>query len=287
MGWKKWLLALVLLPLSAYAAPRIATSDWTIAETLTAMGHPPVGVGDKRAYQIWVGHPSLPERSADAGLRFQPNLERLRQLRPELFIQSSWFTHLKPQFERIAPVRELNFVPSKGMDYAHTVQATRQLGQLVGDSAAAEQLIQSTAQALQQHRQTLVPYAQRPLAIIQFIDPRHVRIYGNTSLFQVVLQQLGLRNAWTGASNEWGFSTIAVSELAKLPANSLLVIVQPHPRQVRPALEKSAVWQRLPYAQSANRRVLPPSWSYGALPSMEHFARMLATYVPRQQELAW
>lgn len=39
-----------LLCLSAAAAPRVTTSDWTVAETLTAMGHPPAGVADRRVY---------------------------------------------------------------------------------------------------------------------------------------------------------------------------------------------------------------------------------------------
>ena len=281
------LLLALWLPLAAQAAPRIATSDWSVAETLTAMQLPPISVGDKRAYQFWVKQPSLPERTRDAGLRFQPNLERLYQLKPDRFIQSSWFAHLKPQFEQIAPVSELDFADDKGTRFELTVTATRTLGKMVGAEAAAEQLIRSSQQRLNQARTAVAPYRNRPLAVVQFVDSRHLRIYGESSLYHAVMTQLGLQNAWRGESNAWGFANIPLTRLAQLPPDTLLLIVPPHPPLVQHALQKNAVWQRLPFAQSANRRVLDHSWSYGALPSMTHFADQLASRLPDTRERPW
>ncbi len=281
------LLLALWLPLAAQAAPRIATSDWSVAETLTAMQLPPISVGDKRAYQFWVKQPSLPERTRDAGLRFQPNLERLYQLKPDRFIQSSWFAHLKPQFEQIAPVSELDFADDKGTRFELTVAATRTLGKMVGAEAAAEQLIRSSQQRLNQARTVVAPYRNRPLAVVQFVDSRHLRIYGESSLYHAVMTQLGLQNAWRGESNAWGFANIPLTRLAQLPPDTLLLIVPPHPPLVQHALQKNAVWQRLPFAQSANRRVLDHSWSYGALPSMTHFADQLASRLPDTRERPW
>ena len=286
-GLKAAPFALLLLPAFVYAAPRVATSDWSTAETLTAMGHPPVSVGDKRANGDWVNYPPLPQTTLDAGLRFQPNLERLYQIKPDMFIQSPWFGHLKAQFERVAPVREISFAGSNGIQYAQTLASTRELGDIIGDTAAAERLIRQTENQLAKQRQALAPYTGRPLAVVQFIDARHLRIYGNTSLFHVVMHKLGLKNAWQGEANEWGFANIALTDLAKLPPDTLLLIVQPHPRNTRAALEKSALWQRLPFAKPQNRRVLPPSWSYGALPSMQHFANELTAKLPSEKEAAW
>ena len=281
------LLLALWLPLAAQTAPRIATSDWSVAETLTAMQLPPISVGDKRAYQFWVKQPSLPERTRDAGLRFQPNLERLYQLKPDRFIQSSWFAHLKPQFEQIAPVSELDFADDKGTRFELTVAATRTLGKMVGAEAAAEQLIRSSQQRLNQARTVVAPYRNRPLAVVQFVDSRHLRIYGESSLYHAVMTQLGLQNAWRGESNAWGFANIPLTRLAQLPPDTLLLIVPPHPPLVQHALQKNAVWQRLPFAQSANRRVLDHSWSYGALPSMTHFADQLASRLPDTRERPW
>lgn len=277
----------VLLCCYATAAPRVATSDWAAAETLAAIGHPPVSLGDKRAYQDWVKHPSMPASTQDAGLRFQPNLEHLYRVQPDFFVQSPWFTFLKPQFERIAPVHEIAFAGKQGVDYSTSVAATRSLGLLLRDEAAAEKLVRDTDAVFVQAARALAPYRKRPVAVVQFIDARHLRVYGKTSLFQAVLDKVGLQNAWSGPSNEWGFQNITLTDLAKLPPHTLLIIVQPHPRNVRAALEKSALWQRLPFVQPENRRVLPPSWSYGALPSMQRFALLLAQKLPEQKEMSW
>ena len=74
---------------------RIVSSDWAIVETLMALGHAPIGVGDKRAYERWVIQPALPKHTADIGLRAQPNLELIRQLKPDLVVNSSWFMQLQ------------------------------------------------------------------------------------------------------------------------------------------------------------------------------------------------
>lgn len=287
-GLKRALLILPLLaPLVAQAAPRVATSDWTTAETLAAMGYPPASLGDKRAYGDWVNYPPMPQTTLDSGIRFQPNLEQLYQTKPDFFIQSTWFAHLKPQFEKVAPVYEVSFAGDNGIQYAQTLASTRKVGAIIGDSAAAERLIRQTENQFARHRRQLAPYAARPLAVIQFVDARHARIYGKTSMFDVVIGKLGLKNAWQGSSNEWGFANIALTDLATLPPDTLLVIIKPHPRNTRAALEKSILWQRLPFSKAANRRVLPPTWSYGALPSMQHFANELAARLPSEKEAAW
>lgn len=279
---------LLTLPLAAHAAPpRIATSDWTIAETLTAMGHTPVSVADRRVYDIWVGYPPLPPNVKEAGLRFQPNLERLYQIKPDYFIQSSWHASAKAQFEKIAPVYELDFGDSKGINYHHTLAATRRLGKLIGDAPAAEKLIADSEKLFARGKTALVPYRKRPLAVVQFSDGRHLRIYGKTSVFQAALDRLGLQNAWTGESNSWGFANITLVDLAKLPADTLMIIVKPHPQNTHGVLEKSTLWQRLPYSKPANRRVIEATWSYGALPAMQRFTRQLMDKMPSEKEQPW
>ena len=64
----------LLLPLAAQAGqpttatettstvPRIATVDWTIAETLLALGVTPLAMGDVNSYRAWVGEPGSPPR---------------------------------------------------------------------------------------------------------------------------------------------------------------------------------------------------------------------------------
>lgn len=283
------LLTVCLLPLQSALAesPRVITSDWATAETLVTMGYPPIGLGDKRMYQNWVKTPPMPEQTLDVGLRFQPNLERLYQIKPDMFIQTDWFTHLKPQFAQIAPVYEVAFANAEGIDYAILVSGTRKVGEIINAKTAAEQLITQTNTQLAEQKSMLVPFNNRPLAIVQFVDARHLRIYGQTSLYQATLNELGLENAWNGESNKWGFANIALADLAKLPPETLLIIVKPHPLGLRSDLEKSLLWQSLPFSKSENYRVFEPSWSYGALPSIQRFAEQLATKLPGQEDAVW
>lgn len=133
----------------------------------------------------------------------------------------------------------MDFGTAKGIEYAHTVEATRRLGKIIGDPAAAEKLIAGTENLFARAKPALSAYRGRPFAVVQFVDGRHLRIYGKTSLFQAVFDKLGLNNAWTGKSNEWGFENITLLDLAKLPPDTLLIIVKPHPQNTRATLEKA------------------------------------------------
>ncbi len=42
-------------PVADGTVPRIATVDWTIAETLLALGVTPLAMGDVESYRGWVG----------------------------------------------------------------------------------------------------------------------------------------------------------------------------------------------------------------------------------------
>ncbi|MGP6248994.1 ABC transporter substrate-binding protein, partial [Aeromonas salmonicida subsp. salmonicida] len=120
-----WLLCL-LAPLGLQASPasqsaitdtarpsehtqvlRIATVDWTIAETLLALGVTPLAVGDVSAYRAWVGEPLLPADVVDIGLRAQPNRELLAELKPDRILISPLAAPLAPTLSRIAPVQSI------------------------------------------------------------------------------------------------------------------------------------------------------------------------------------
>lgn len=284
---KKILALFACLPFFVHAAPRIATADWTIAETLTALGVPPVAAGDKIAYGKWVAVPPLPSQTADFGVRMQPNLEYLRRIQPDFFIQSSFYAGSLKPLSQIAPVHEINMGNEQGITWAHTLKSTREIAQLAQVPQAAEQLIQRAETQFIQQKQQLKPFAYRPVAVVQFVNARQLRIYGNTSLFHVVLDKVGMRNAWQGESNAWGFANITLSDLAKLPPNTLLLVIKPHPADLGRTLPKSALWQRLPQSQPENHRVLPAAWAYGGVRAMQQFGDLLTAAVIQHKTEAW
>lgn len=254
------------------SGPRLASLDWTLAETLIALGHPPIAVGQVSAYHAWVGEPALPDSVIDLGLRSQPNLERLAALAPQRILISPMFANQRPRLERIAPVSELALYTPNEAPWAQMLTLTQTLAHLIDDPAAGESLIEATHASLVSLRERL-PETTEPLLIVQFMDARHVRVFGEGGLYQMVLERLGLENAWQGSTNAWGFSLVSLEALATIDAR--LVVVEPYPQGVEEQLANSGLWQHLPSVATQRVIRLPPVWSFGALPSATRFAESL------------
>ena len=48
-------------------------------------------------------------------------------------------------------------------------------------------------------------------------NARHVRVFGDNSLYQAVIDRLGLENVWTRDTNLWGFTLVGIEELIGMP----------------------------------------------------------------------
>ncbi|NWO09378.1 ABC transporter substrate-binding protein [Chromohalobacter salexigens] len=277
------LLALALLVLlagphtaSAADTPRIATVDWTIAETLLALGVTPVGVAQTDAYREWVGAPMLPAEVADIGLRAQPNRELLAQLSPDRILISPMFSTLKPSLERIAPTSTVALYTPGSDLWTRLEKATREIAAFVNREERADTLLASLEAHLAELRDGLSDATKaRPLLVVQFMDARHVRVFGDHSLYNAVMQRLGLENAWQRKTNYWGFSMVGLEALAGLD-DARLVVVDPLPVGVEEHLETSALWQHLPSVRRDDVLTLPPVWSFGGAPSARRFADNLS-----------
>lgn len=252
--------------------PDVVTLDWTLAETLLALGVTPQGVAQTGAYAAWVGEPELPADVTDLGLRAQPNLELLASLAPQHILISPMFASLAPRLEQIAPVTSIGLYLPGSAPWAGMLTATRAVAEVVDQPDAAKRLIEQTEARLARARRQL-PTDVPPLLLVQFMDARHVRVFGDNGLYQAVLERLGLDNAWTGNTNAWGFSLVGLEALAELDAQ--LVVIEPLPVGVEPHLERSGLWHSLAGVRQREVLYLPPVWSFGALPSAQRFANLL------------
>ncbi|WP_429182032.1 ABC transporter substrate-binding protein [Aeromonas salmonicida] len=286
-----WLLCL-LAPLGLQASPasqsaitdtarpsehtqvlRIATVDWTIAETLLALGVTPLAVGDVSAYRAWVGEPLLPADVVDIGLRAQPNRELLAELKPDRILISPLAAPLAPTLSRIAPVQSIALYDPQTDLWQRLHEATLTIAALVNKTAEANVLLTDLNRDLEQMKQTL-PAELPPLLVVQFIDERHVRVFGRHSLFEAVMQRLGLRNAWQGETNDWGFSVASLEQFLSIP-EARLVVVDPIPVGVSERLQEPGLWQHLPLVQRAPVLHLPAVWGFGGVFAARRFASEL------------
>lgn len=254
--------------------PRIATVDWTIAETLLALGVTPLAVGDVSAYRAWVGEPLLPADVVDIGLRAQPNRELLAELKPDRILISPLAAPLAPTLSRIAPVQSIALYDPQTDLWQRLHEATLTIAALVNKTAEANELLTDLNRDLEQMKQTL-PAELPPLLVVQFIDDRHVRVFGRHSLFEAVMQRLGLRNAWQGETNDWGFSVASLEQFLSIP-EARLVVVDPIPVGVSERLQEPGLWQHLPLVQQAPVLHLPAVWSFGGVLAARRFATLLS-----------
>ncbi|HRK84322.1 MAG TPA: ABC transporter substrate-binding protein [Alcaligenes sp.] len=263
--------ALCLLP-PLVVAQRVLTFDWTVAETLVALGHPPAGVAQISDYHSWIGAPRLPDATLDLGLRNQPALELMAELEPDLLLITPMFAHMAEQLRTIGPVQTLPLYEADKDGWDSILEMTRRLGTLTQKESTARTLIERTDRILTHIRKQVRGCG--PLLVMQLVDERHVRVYGGNSLYQHVLDRLGIDNAWTGAVNQWGYRLLGLHELAGVTGHAL--IIQPSPLGTLERMEQHALWRALPVFSEHAPVVLPPIWSMGGLPSAQRFAQWLA-----------
>lgn len=273
----------LLLPLAAQAdtspiastpLPRIATVDWTIAETLLALGVTPLAVGDAGPYQAWVGEPRLPAGVVDIGLRTQPNRELLAELKPDRILISPLAAPLAPTLSRIAPVSTIALYDGQTDLWQRLHEVTLTLARMVGRTAEGERLLAGLDRDLAS-MQARLPADLPPLLVVQFIDERHVRVFGHHSLFDAVMTRLGLRNGWQEQTNDWGFSVVSIEQFITLPT-ARLVVVDPIPVGVSERLQEPGLWQHLPLVRQAPVLHLPAVWSFGGVLAARRFAGLLS-----------
>lgn len=262
-----------LTSLQVAASTDIVTLDWTIAETLIALGNPPVGLAEIPQYQRWVGADQLPANVVDVGLRAQPNRELMAQQAPDHVLLSPLYMRLSDQLNTIAPVTALATYQPGDPLWQRLARTTHALAALNGDDPAAVTLIDAVETYLEHQKAQLA--GQPPLLVVQFIDARHLRVFGENSLFQAVLERLGLISAWQHPTNQWGFSTVALEELLSYP-EATLVVVEPLPSGMNNDFSDNALWQHLPAVQKNRVVQLPAVWSFGGFPSAKRFAELLS-----------
>jgi ferric hydroxamate transport system substrate-binding protein len=114
-----------------------------------------------------------------------------------------------------------------------------------------------------------------PLLVVSFADSRHARVYGADSLFGNVLTRLGLANAWSRPTNDWGFSLATVEDIAAA-SDARLVYVDPTPPEVLRSLSGDGLLAHLPVVRSGRSRRLASTWAFGDVTAAARFAGLLA-----------
>ena len=277
--------AVVPSPLYAQAAaPRIVSLDYGLASTLLSLGLPPVGISDLADWGRWVVEPAMPRSVVDVGSSFEVNFEILIALKPDIILTTPYLDELLPKLQSVTKVVRLEiFTPDSGPILPAAIRATRRLAAELGRQTEGEEFLARSDAFFNACRQRLAAKAVPPVALVNFMDARHARIYSSPGLFHNALERIGVRNAWTKGSNYWGFETIGIEDLSAITdPDARLIAFDPVPADVFPKLAQSPLWNRLAFARPAHLSVLPPALMFGMVNEAMRFAGLLTNLLDKQ-----
>ena len=279
---RRLLTAMALSPLlwqmnTAHAAAidpnRIVALEWLPVELLLALGIVPYGVADTINYRLWVSEPPLPDSVIDVGLRTEPNLELLTEMKPSFMVWSAGYGPSPEMLARIAPGRGFNFSDGK-QPLAMARKSLTEMADLLNLQRAAETHLAQYEDFIRSMKPRFVKRGARPLLLTTLIDPRHMLVFGPNSLFQEILDEYGIPNAWQGETNFWGSTAVSIDRLAAYKDVDVLCFDHDNSKDMD-ALMATPLWQAMPFVRAGRFQRVPAVWFYGATLSAMHFVRIL------------
>lgn len=253
---------------------RIIALEWLPIELLMALGITPMAAADLPNYQVWVNEPKLPDSVIDVGLRTEPNLEFMAQLKPSLILYSAGYGPSEEKIKRIAPGIGFPFNDGSGKPLDVARRSLMTLGEALGMQHMAQHHLNEFDVFIESMKPRFAGRGQRPLLLMAFIDNRHVLVVGKHSLFQQVMDLLGLENAWQGETNFWGTAIVGIERLAEIKGADVLCLEHNNNAMIQQATS-TPLWLAMPFVREARFQRIPAVWLYGATLSAMYFTHVL------------
>ncbi|MBK0079641.1 Fe(3+)-hydroxamate ABC transporter substrate-binding protein FhuD [Kosakonia sp. S58] len=252
---------------------RVVALEWLPVELLLALGVMPYGVADVQNYNTWVNEPSLPPSVIDVGLRTEPNLELLTQMKPSLLVWSAGYGPSEAKLATIAPGRGFTFSDGK-KPLAMARRSLNEMAQLLNKEVQAKQHLAQFDALMSATKPRFARRGDRPLLMITLLDPRHVLVFGANCLFQEVLDDFGIRNAWQGEQTFWGSVAVGIDRLAAYKDADVICFDHNNEQDMQKVMA-TPLWQAMPFVRQGRFQRVPAVWFYGATLSAMHFTRVL------------
>ncbi len=254
---RRLLAAMALSPLlwrmnTAHAAAvdtqRIVALEWLPVELLLALGITPYGIADIPNYKLWVSEPPLPDSVIDVGLRTEPNLELLTEMKPSFLLWSAGYGPSPEKLARIAPGRGFNFSDGK-KPLAVARRSLQEMAQLFNLQASAERHLTEYDRFIASLKPRFIQRGARPVLLTSLLDSRHMLVFGPNSLFQDVLDEYAIPNAWQGETNFWGSTAVSIDRLAAFQDADVLCFDHGNNQEMA-VLMSTPLWQAMPFVRS-------------------------------------
>lgn len=272
------LLNMSLAQAAAIDPHRVVALEWLPTELLLALGVTPLGVADMNNYRAWVGEPQLPASVIDVGLRTEPNLELLTQLKPSLILYSAGYGPSPEKMTRIAPGLGFNFNDGSGKPLTVARNSLTELGEKLGMQQAAKDHLNKFDRFIAEMKPRFASRGDTPVLLMTLLDSRHALVVGENSLFQQVMDLLGVKNAWHGETNFWGTAVVGLERLAAIKNADVICFDHNNDAEMAKVMA-TPLWNAMPFVRQQRFQRVPAVWLYGATISAMNFTTMLAKAV--------
>lgn len=255
---------------------RVAALNWDIAEQVIELGVTPVAVPDIAGYSDWVVQPAIPEGVADIGTRTEPNFSALKKLNPDVILIASPQKDLQERLSEIAPVFYYQTYSEQHSNAAAAIENFKKIAQLLGKEEQANNKLAAMDARIAVLKAELAKAYQgdKPkVTSFRFASTTSVYIYGDNSIPQYALEQLGFENAMDLPASQWGISQKRMTELKKVK-NGIALYFEPFPYQDK--LNQSPIWKSMPFVRNGQFSPVAASWSYGGAMSILYNAEAMA-----------
>lgn len=268
-------------------ALRVAPLDWQLAEIMLGLGVSPLAIPSLDMYRARVPQPPLPAGVLDLGASWEPSLELLARLKPDLILLSPVQQMAQAQYAAIAPVRVLD-VPTSLTPIPRGLAAIAEVGEWLQCQPQAQALVASLTLRLDDARARILSQQHRPLYLAD-IDQggSHVRLWGHNSLLGDTLAQVGLVNAWDGELGPAGFALVPLEKLVERPEARMIYLNfgKASQRSLK-TLSASTLWNVLPFVREGRLSAIPPTYVFGGTQTAARFAELLVEHLPADPEYA-
>lgn len=274
-------------------ATRVVALEWTYIEDLLAVGLQPAGAADIDGYQKWVNiEPSLSADVMDVGTRQEPSLEAIISLEPDLIIGVK-FRHepIYDDLSAIAPTLLFNPYPPQGgpNQYREMRETFLTISKAVGKRDTGQKVLADMEDTFDQARSQLAEsgYQDSEFVLAQAFTSQEtptIRLFSQNAMASMVLEEIGLHNAWDVAYEAYGFSTVDVEALAEVEQAHFFYVVQEDDNVFADQLVENPVWQNLDFVRNDRTYALGgDTWLFGGPLSNKLVAEKIVDLLVREK----
>lgn len=265
---------------------RIVALQWNYVEDLLTLGVQPVGVADIQTMKKFVnlGDLVLSNDTVDVGLRYEPNLEVIAQLEPDLTIGDiSSHGNIHDKLSSIAPTILFNPYPMQddGISRMEEMEQTfMTIADIVGRHEQGVAALERMNQKLDQAKAIVQASeaAGKPFVLVMTgsykDDYTKFRIWTQNARASEIIEKMGMENAWNVNYTQYGYSEIGLEHLTTIQdANFFYIAGGGHDPFMTSLYMDNPVWMNLKFVEEG--RIYPlggDTWLYGGPISAEILA---------------